>query len=176
MPRQCDLDGCSRPHYAAGYCNPHWRRWKRSGDPGSVEVNSPTPGQCGFPECDRPKSCKGLCATHYAQKQRGLSLAPISRQGRQPLRDLILMRVYGINRARFDEMLAAQNNGCAVCGGVNASGRDFHVDHDHSCCEGTKSCGKCVRGLLCSRCNTGLGMFKDSPELLGAAARYIRGD
>jgi Recombination endonuclease VII len=72
-------------------------------------------------------------------------------------------------------LLAAQGGGCAICGASSPGGRwgTWHVDHDHACCESKPACGKCVRGLLCSTCNTGLGMFKDSPELLAKAAAYL---
>jgi hypothetical protein len=50
------------------------------------------------------------------------------------------------------------------------------VDHDHSCKNagcGAYSCGQCVRGFLCGHCNTGLGLFIDTPGALRAAADYL---
>jgi hypothetical protein len=47
------------------------------------------------------------------------------------------------------------------------------VDHDHTCCSGEITCGKCVRGLLCVRCNTVLGLLRDDPEILRAAIAYL---
>lgn len=47
------------------------------------------------------------------------------------------------------------------------------VDHDHACCPGRITCGKCIRGHLCVDCNLGLGRFKDSPELLRKAITYL---
>jgi len=73
---------------------------------------------------------------------------------------------------KFEEIKAEQNNSCLICG------REFFetpaVDHDHKCCPSGKSCGKCIRGLLCRACNTGLGNFGDNLELLIKAAKYIR--
>lgn len=49
------------------------------------------------------------------------------------------------------------------------------VDHDHACCpESKKSCGRCVRGLVCGRCNVGIAMFRDRPEVLEVAAQFLR--
>jgi 16S rRNA C967 or C1407 C5-methylase (RsmB/RsmF family) len=49
------------------------------------------------------------------------------------------------------------------------------IDHDHGCCSGTGSCGRCVRGLLCNRCNLMLGFANDQPEILRAALEYLAG-
>lgn len=72
-------------------------------------------------------------------------------------------RVKGIGPTDFEER-------CALCGAVDV---DLVIDHDHRCCPTERACGKCVRGLLCRPCNVGLGMFKDNPELLLAAAKYV---
>lgn len=58
---------------------------------------------------------------------------------------------------------------CRLCGSTDR----LVIDHDHACCSGRRSCGKCVRGRLCHSCNQGLGMFRDDPELLVAAALYL---
>jgi hypothetical protein len=49
------------------------------------------------------------------------------------------------------------------------------VDHDHNCCPGEKSCGQCVRGFLCTLCNSAAGMVLDDPATADALADYLRG-
>ena len=86
-----------------------------------------------------------------------------------------IRRHFNLSPDQWNELLASQYGGCAICGATEAGGIGrFHVDHDHKCCPGKRSCGKCVRGLLCNRCNTGIGQFKDDPSRLDSAARYLR--
>ena len=56
---------------------------------------------------------------------------------------------------------------CVICGEPEINGRQLAIDHDHKT--------GLVRGVLCQRCNMGLGQFRDSPELLRYAALYIEG-
>lgn len=71
--------------------------------------------------------------------------------------------------------LAKQGGACAICRASVPGGQGrFHLDHDHACCAHRSTCGKCVRGLLCSACNAGIGLFQDDPDLLYAALTYIR--
>ena len=85
---------------------------------------------------------------------------------KEQLRHKIRKLTYGITEQEFNTLLESQNNSCAICGSKVAGGRgDWHVDHCHNT-------GK-IRGLLCHYCNTGLGLFKDSEELLFLAARYL---
>lgn len=74
------------------------------------------------------------------------------------------LRTYGITLEVYEEMLAAQNNCCAICGNT-PNGRTLSVDHDHE----TKK----PRGLLCLTCNTAIGYLQDSPDILRQAALYL---
>ena len=48
------------------------------------------------------------------------------------------------------------------------------IDHNHGCCPGKGSCGKCVRGILCRRHNLGLGLFEAlNPKCLLNAFDYL---
>ena len=89
----------------------------------------------------------------------------------------ISIRRYGIEWEQYEKMLAEQGGVCAICQrpptGRGTSGQRLHVDHDHSCCPGNRSCGKCVRALLCTNCNRGIGYFQDNPALLRVAINYL---
>ena len=81
---------------------------------------------------------------------------------------------YGID---FNKLWMSQAGLCAVCNELmSPTGRSPEsvvVDHDHNCCKGQSSCGKCVRGLIHKRCNTVLGSSLDNPKLLQSAAAYL---
>lgn len=75
---------------------------------------------------------------------------------------------YSITRTEYNELMRAQGNGCALCGGQSKGyslGTGLHIDHCHTT-------GR-VRGLLCGDCNTALGRFGDDPALLRRAAEYL---
>ena len=81
---------------------------------------------------------------------------------------------YRLTVARYEELLESQGGRCAICNSDEPGGRGrWHVDHDHSCCDRPRSCGECVRGLLCARCNPMIGMAKDDPQILQQAVNYL---
>ena len=83
-------------------------------------------------------------------------------------------RKYGLTPERLAAMLEEQGGRCAICRAADPGGRgSWHIDHDHSCCPGGRSCGKCVRSLLCSQCNVGLGSFRDDVGRLRQAIDYL---
>lgn len=71
---------------------------------------------------------------------------------------------YGITLEQYNAMVVAQGGVCKICGNP-PNGKRLVVDHCHSL---TK-----FRGLLCERCNQGLGSFKDNPHLLLSAKEYL---
>lgn len=91
-------------------------------------------------------------------------------------RDGYLKRTYGIDTEKYEQMLEKSGGGCYICGKTQEeNGKYLAVDHDHSCCnDGRKSCGKCIRGILCDICNRAVGLLKDNPENAMAVAQYIK--
>lgn len=77
-----------------------------------------------------------------------------------------LKREYRLNINQYEALYKKQQGRCAICKTSSSpKGNRFYVDHDHAT-------GK-VRGLLCASCNSGLGMFKDSLDLLQEAQSYL---
>ena len=77
------------------------------------------------------------------------------------------LRKYGLSKEVWETILQKQGGKCAICRTATAGGRGtWHVDHDHKT-------GK-VRGLLCNRCNTGIGSLRDDPTILQAAIVYLK--
>lgn len=78
---------------------------------------------------------------------------------------------YGLSPEDYNELFANQNNSCAICKRQNSD--KWAIDHDHSCCEGGKTCGKCVRGILCFPCNQALGLLGENVATLREAVKYM---
>lgn len=76
---------------------------------------------------------------------------------------------YNISEERYQDLFGKFEGMCWIC--KERKARD--VDHDHSCCPKPTSCGKCVRGALCNRCNTAIGLFSDNPKYLQSAIEYL---
>lgn len=78
------------------------------------------------------------------------------------------LRLLGLTPADYTRMLAEQGGRCAICRTDRPwlRGGRWAVDHDHS----TEQ----VRGLLCHRCNTALGLVGDSRDVLAAMIEYLR--
>jgi len=76
---------------------------------------------------------------------------------------------YGLAQEDFDLLLKVQGNACGMCRKPFEQGQLIHVDHDHGCCQAkNRSCGGCIRGLLCHTCNIALGHIERRYEMARA--------
>jgi hypothetical protein len=177
MEKTCPWCGLSKPYSAFGrnrslkdglsfYClqcnrerNNRWYRDKRRARGKEVRDLSWLPD--GFRWC--PTCRQAVPVEDYTRNSAlpggfgGRCKACHSKHGK----DAYLLRTHGITRAELDALRAAQNNRCAICGEAGPG----HLDHDHETGE--------TRRLLCQRCNQGLGLFRDNPAFLRAAADYV---
>lgn len=85
-----------------------------------------------------------------------------------------LWRKFRLTVEEYQVIFDQQQGRCAICHQELQEGRYLHVDHNHACCPQTKSCGKCIRGLLCFRCNTLLGNARDDIHILAGAIEYLK--
>ena len=120
------------------------------------------------------KGRSGRCKPCAAVKQREWSE---SEKGKAYYKDYqfdYAIRQHGIEPTEYYAMLEQQGGGCAACGTTDPGGRGrWQIDHDHSCCPKEKSCGSCIRGLLCWKCNYALGLANDDPDRLRKMIDYL---
>lgn len=129
----CTVDGCDVHNYATGMCKMHYERFRRNGTPALKNV--------------RMKSYNG--------------------QPYERIRELHLKRTFHVTPEQYAEMA---KNGCEICGKKELPHKQLHIDHDHKCCpvpkdtKGNsmyfKTCGQCIRGILCDKCNGNVGLYE----------------
>ena len=165
---ECSVNDCHRNVIARTWCILHYNRWRRNGDPELArnrwgQDRDSTEKQCSAcervlpvsdfykrPETGRPVSrCKQCYGEAAKRRHQGLSK-------------------YGLTPSDYQHLYQQQAGLCAICKVAESSNETsprLSVDHDHQT--------GAVRGLLCSACNAGLGMFKDDPGRLQAAISYL---
>lgn len=169
-----DVDGvvCNRPVRANGYCNTHNVRRRRGTD-----MNKPIEGPVRDGVNSRCYHCRKI--KPYADFHKD-SAAVNGVRGvcklcwNEETRIVNLRRFYKLTFEQLDAMIASQNGQCASCG-VEVSRHIPHgyaVDHDHDCCPSHKTCGKCIRSILCKSCNYIEGHLRSASQAR-ALADYI---
>lgn len=170
----CSVEGCDGRTKGQSLCHVHFERKRRTGSVGPAEIKrltDPTArNDAGEKRC--PSCGKWLPLSEYTK----CASTPdrLYKRCRRCTRASTLWRSYGLTLEAYEAMLERQGGGCLICSMKPDSPYSLHVDHDHSCCAiRKKSCGRCVRGLLCSPCNTALGLLLDDPRRFRAAAAYL---
>jgi hypothetical protein len=106
------------------------------------------------------------CFTHHQVKKKATRLAASERR---------VTKTYGLSPAQYNALYEAQGGRCYICRIARGVVRRLAVDHDHTVCSDhapETGCPRCVRALLCKRCNYNLiGMY--SPEQLARAIEVL---
>lgn len=192
------MESCTRPARSLELCNPHYLRLRRDGDVQAgvpiYEGTGAAPKRSAVLVSDRgTKPCsrcgEDLPVSEFgpAKTASGLSgrcrpcarKADTERRKADPVaaaersRWAYIKTRFRLSKSDYTAMLASQGGVCEICR-CSPDVEPLRVDHDHACCSTYQTCGRCVRGLLCSKCNWLLGIASDDPERLTAAAEYLR--
>ena len=108
------------------------------------------------PHCKSCSNASGLAWYHSQTDERKQEIAKKN-------------NLWSLYRLTVDEFEAMAANGCMACGSME----NLVVDHDHNCCPTKNTCGECVRGVLCSPCNTAEGYLAGDPNRAMALAAYM---
>ena len=156
--RTCSVEECSTSILARGWCNKHYKRWRRHGSPTArwapVPAGEPLEKPCS--RCNRV-----LPAESFWRRKR-------IADGRQSackecMSEADRLRLYGLTREDYERLMRSQGERCAIC--LSSPDRPLVVDHCHAT-------GR-VRGLLCGRCNSAIGLMDDDPTRASRAAEYL---
>jgi len=168
MRNVCSNPDCSEFVVAWGLCDQHYRRTKADERKAARALARAGRScrECGseipIERNSRAVFCSIGCKTKHHNAIKSGNPDHAAR-----LRSYLYASKYGITVEDYAAMSDRQGGQCAVCSTTEPGGRGrFHVDHCHE--SGT------VRGLLCTRCNTGLGQFGDDVETLQNAINYLR--
>lgn len=123
--------------------------------------------------CARKPGHGGPCySPQYMERQRqrrNASRPPYDPVAARRWKQAYRLSSYGLTQEAFGRLLDAQGHACWMCLEPFEDGQRICIDHDHKCCpDDRKSCGRCVRGLLCMSCNTALGIIESKSEQASA--------
>lgn len=110
--------------------------------------------------------------TRYAANKEKISAYAARPESRERRRQLQVLAHYGLTTAEYQSLFTKQGGVCAICELPETAQtkyghiRNLHVDHDHET--------GVVRGLLCSKCNTAIGLLKDDASIIQKALDYVK--
>jgi len=123
---------------------------------------------CG-PGSKRPAPHPGpRCATHHREFRKA---------AKARAHDAYVQATYGLQAGDYALLYRGQGGRCYICQRATGASRKLSVDHDHKANCGTHDpkvgCRRCLRGLLCRRCNDLLGHVRDDTDTLYRALWYL---
>lgn len=152
----------TRKKFCSHSCRMLWRYESNPWDMARVTSAS----KCSDKKPTRQKACEH-CGRLYmptSARQRWCPVCVPSQEARAR------MQRYRMSNVLFSNLLSSQGHKCAVCKSILSL---TYVDHDHACCNGTVTCGRCIRGILCARCNMAIAAL-ENPLWMQQAKEYLR--
>lgn len=170
---QCNVKFCTSKATRRGMCGKHYQRLMRGN-----EIEDPAPGFKRCTKCGKHKELSSFYKGRSECKECGAEYKLLAKESgklevwrknsdknrRKSKREFELQKKYGLTPEQYEDLLNRQNGCCAIC--KQKPKTYICVDHCHT--------SKRVRGLLCSTCNTALGLLNDNLELLENAIQYLR--
>jgi len=177
--KTCSAKDCPNLPQAKGYCDKHYRRFKKYGNP--EIVYSFVPKECLHSTCKRQSKSKNYCDKHYRRFIKTGTTDLIKDTKRcsvegckeKHLAKNLCYTHYNLKTQNIliddnaKNIIKSHDKTCDICK-TDTPGfgrKNFCIDHDHNT--------GIVRGILCQQCNIGLGNFQDNPEILQAAIKYL---
>ncbi len=160
----CKVPVCERLVSCYGYCHAHYQRWRRGSLNLEIPVRvkrgngKPRPGYLWCFSCRAEKpddEMAGAATTRSRGRYTGECKVCRTDRGSTERRRQYIWQFYQLSLEEYNVLLVKQGGVCAICGEPPKK-NNLSVDHNHDCCSGKKSCGKCLRGILCVRCNSKL--------------------
>jgi hypothetical protein len=171
----CTFSGCDKPHMSHGLCDGHGRMRSRGQELRPLAVKR-TRGDSlkemaqGVRTCVGKHGCGQLLPLSQFSKHRKTADG-YNTNCKECCRNLHMQWKYDMTQVEWDALFASQGNKCAIC--RTSETYRWATDHDHACCPGQKTCGKCIRAILCYPCNTTVGFIETHPNIAAALA-YVK--
>ncbi|MGW6356697.1 endonuclease domain-containing protein [Streptomyces sp. NPDC055092] len=163
---QCIYQGCGRSQYSNGLCPGHNTQRKRGKELSPLKSYNRWIG--------KKKECPG-CGELKEREDYSVDksrAAGVTQYCKECQRWRAIAWTYQLTREQWEGIFQAQGSCCAICKATEPeSSLGFVTDHDHSCCPGKKSCGDCIRGIVCHRDNM-LADKSEAPEFVAYREAY----
>ena len=159
----CSIVDCSNAVHSKDMCQSHYRKSRRTEHPQGI--------LCYWEGCESARYCKGMCAAHYQWSRVNGKFTTVkcsieTCQTHQYAKGYCMshygiLSAYKLKPEVYENMIIEQNGCCSICSFPSK----LQVDHNHDT--------GLVRALLCSNCNTGLGLMREDKKSLLAMITYI---
>lgn len=179
--KECLYPLCDRRRYKeSAHCLGHYRQLTKAGFQQMTTIKERGRKTCNYIECDKKAEYGFLCKKHYKVVYRGVKefqcsviyCDSVAVTKKLCHKHEIISRRYQVSSIALSQIILLSDGRCGICGGPPGE-KGLHLDHDRSCCNKIGSCGSCIRGLICYRCNVALAHIDESINLMQEAIIYL---